>query len=107
MTVAVTVDALAAFLGTTAAQLADGSADVCSAAAAMVTATVGDREADIPPEILTQAAVMTAAEMWRRRDAPGGVVNAWGDTQVPIRLALDPLKPARPLLAPWLPPGIA
>lgn len=101
----VTPDALAGFLGTTSASLGDAAAQVCEAAAALVAETIGD--AAPPDAIVAQAQVMVAAEMWRRRDAPGGVVNAWGDAQVPVRLALDPLKPARPLLAPWITPGIA
>lgn len=96
---------LAGFLGTTADALGADAAQVCSAAAELVAATLAG--ATPPDVVVAQAQVMVAAEMWRRRDAPGGVVNAWGDAQVPVRLALDPLKPARPLLAPWITPGVA
>lgn len=97
-------DDLAAYLGA-AAIPEDDAAPVIDAASQLVSRAVG--AADIPEVIRSQAVVIVSAELWRRRDAPGGVVNAWGDTAAPVRLALDPLTPALPLLRPWMEPVVA
>ncbi|WP_130864633.1 hypothetical protein [Acidipropionibacterium timonense] len=102
------VAALAVHLGLDPTGIDQASAEeVCQAADLLVRGKLGDGYDTCPQVILDQAGVIVAAELWRRRDAPGGVVNAWGDTTVPIRLARDPLTPALPILAPWATPGIA
>lgn len=102
----ITAHALADYLGSPS--LPDQDADtVIDAAAQLVDKTLGENIDDVPGSIRSQAEVIVAAELWRRRDAPGGVVNAWGDTATPVRLARDPITPALPLLRPWMDPAIA
>lgn len=100
----VTLADLAAYLGAAALPEED-AAPVLDAASQLVSRAIGT--ADVPEVIRSQAVVIVAAELWRRRDAPGGVVNAWGDTSYPVRLALDPLTPALPLLRPWMAAAVA
>lgn len=59
------------------------------------------------PEVMLDAAYMAAAvDLWSRRQAPHGVINAQYDagadaSAVPIRISRDPLAAVRPILAQW------
>lgn len=86
---------------------ADYVADCEAAAKIMVARLVG--EAKVPDEVLEQAELATGANMFSRRlnttelnNYSNGLVQ-----QIPQRPALDPLTPARGILAGHLGPGIA
>ena len=62
----------------------------------------------VPGAIKALAVADVRAALAARADAPNGVVNfsdGMGGT-VPVRVPFDPLRSARPLLAPWLGPVI-
>lgn len=76
-------------------------------AATMVKRHCGARR--VPAEILDTAVLEVAANLYQRRVARRDVAN-FGDAGIvtPLsRPALDPLTPARPILAPFLGVGIA
>ena len=51
---------------------------------------------------LRDLAVLTATtELWRRRNAPGGVASWSPDGVTPVRLSADFMKPVKPLLDPY------
>lgn len=77
------------------------------AATSMVGKLVG--EADVPAPVLEQAVLATGANLFARRTTQtelGGYDNGLLQP-IPQRPALDPLTPARNMLAPYLGPGIA
>lgn len=77
------------------------------AATDMVDKLVG--EADVPALVLDQAVLATGANLFARRTTQtelGGYDNGLLQP-IPQRPALDPLTPARNMLAPYLGPGIA
>lgn len=69
---------------------------------------------DIPPSVYDRAWMAVAVDLFNQRRAPNGVLNQQfstsegGTESVPVRISADPLRPARPLLRPWVTPlGIA
>lgn len=63
----------------------------------------------VPGPVLNQAILEVAGNLWQRRVGKQDLA-AFGDGTLiasPTRPALDPLTPARALLAPWLGVGIA
>jgi hypothetical protein len=76
--------------------------DVTARASAMIDGYIG--EATVPPEARAQAALEVAANLYHRRatvqdhSAPTSTEAATAF----FRPALDPLTPARPILAPYL-----
>lgn len=101
-----TLDQLRAFTGAAASDTEYLTA--CLAAATeRVTRHVGARE--VPGPVLDQAVLEVAGNLWQRRVGKQDLA-AFGDGTLiasPARPALDPLTPARALLAPWLGVGIA
>lgn len=63
----------------------------------------------LPPErIVTRATLEVGAELFHRRQAPGGITQfATVDGPSPVRLARDPMLAAYPILDPFLPGGFA
>lgn len=61
------------------------------------------------PEVFHRAVLEVAAELFHRRQAPGGLTQfAAFDSSAPApRMARDPMVAAYHLLNPFLPPGIA
>lgn len=54
-----------------------------------------------PPDVM-QAAAMTTVEIYRRKDAPFGVLNSWSpDDYGPVRIGVDWLNGVRFLLLPY------
>lgn len=54
-----------------------------------------------PPPVL-QAAVMTTIELYRRKDAPFGVLNSWSpDDYGPVRISVSWLNGVKALLLPY------
>ena len=61
----------------------------------------------VPVDMVDQAWLACAVELWNLRKAPNGVLNQQfgtldGGQPVPIRISGDPLRPVRPLLATWI-----
>ena len=68
-----------------------------------------DADPDLPDEVFDQAHLAVAVDMFNRRKAPHGIVYSQfddGAAAAPLRLSNDPLRPAYPLLSPWLLPAI-
>jgi hypothetical protein len=53
------------------------------------------------PEPVHTAAVHVTVELYRRKDAPFGVTDAWSTDGVPVRISSDPLRGARRMLWPY------
>jgi hypothetical protein len=65
-----------------------------------IGATVYYDETTVPLPIVEAGAVATS-EMYRRKDAPFGIVNAWSEDGASIRISRDPLAGVEYLLAPY------
>jgi hypothetical protein len=54
------------------------------------------------PGPVTDACVQVTIELYRRKDAPFGVLNTWSESDVgPVRIGTDPLKGVEQMLAPY------
>lgn len=53
------------------------------------------------PAAVMQASAMTTTEIYRRKDAPFGVLNAWSPDQSPMFVPRDWLPGVQALLAPY------
>ncbi|WP_297587725.1 hypothetical protein [uncultured Mobiluncus sp.] len=96
----VTPQSLSEHLGGTSAP-AEVLTQVITEAEAMVTAIIGAQKI---PEVITDRAILeTAADLYGHRSAPNGI-KAFGDLDgaSPVRIRLDPLAPAKAILAPFL-----
>lgn len=75
-------------------------------AMALVNAHVD--QAEVPPEVLDRAVLLVAVEQINQDKAPNGVLNQVYDTglgeeaRLPVRVGRDPMKPAYPVLDPWV-----
>lgn len=103
----VTKEQVRAKLGASIASVPDDDVDLAlSVAGALITAHVG--EANVPIDVLDRAKLLVAVEQINQDKAPNGVVNqayATGEGDVvstPVRIGRDPMKPAYPILAPWV-----
>ena len=70
-----------------------------------LTAALGEKR--LPVEVWDEAHLVAAAEIFHQRKAPNGVLNQQystgdGSAAVPVRISRDPLKPAYPILRPWV-----
>jgi hypothetical protein len=66
-------------------------------------------EATVPEAILDRAYIVTAADLYYRRQAPNGVMNQQfvgvdGIPTTPVRIARDPMSQAYGLLRRWVLP---
>lgn len=62
----------------------------------------------VPRAVEDRAVVDVAAELFHRRQAPGGIAQfATFDGQSPVRMSRDPMQAAYPLLRPFLEGGFA
>lgn len=61
----------------------------------------------IPEEVLERAYIMVGAELFNQKDTKNGVSQFAAADGGAIRVARDPLIPARAILAPWLVGGFA
>ncbi|MGO2659590.1 hypothetical protein [Mycetocola reblochoni] len=84
-------------------------ADQCQAeAVALVAGFVGERNPwRVPSAPLDRATQEVAAELYYRKGTRAGVAGFEADGGVPFRVGVDPLKPAYPLLRPFLPVAFA
>lgn len=54
-----------------------------------------------PPPALRNAHANVSAELWRRKDAPFGVLDAWSPDTIGVRITPDPLNGVRNMLDPY------
>jgi hypothetical protein len=72
---------------------------------ALVTAWLSENLANqIPDEVRTRAVLLTAAETYHRRGTKSGILNPSTEVGEVVRLAQDPMAPAKQLLKPWVIP---
>jgi hypothetical protein len=77
-----------------------------AAAVELVDADLTDMGIAKCPSATYDLAILSACDqLWRRRNAPGGVATWGGDGSVPVFLPNDILKPVRPLYARYRPIG--
>jgi hypothetical protein len=53
------------------------------------------------PDALSGAAVNLTLELYRRKDAPFGVLNAWSVDEIAVRISNDMLRGVRGLVRPY------
>jgi hypothetical protein len=81
-------------------------ATALAVAEALVAKHIGDT--DVPAEIVDRAVLLVAVEQINQDKAPNGVLNQFYEASVgdgsatPVRIGRDPMKPAYPVLAPWV-----
>jgi hypothetical protein len=51
--------------------------------------------------VLVQAAVELTVEVYRTKDAPWGVLDAWSADTMPVRISSDRLRSVRTMLTPY------
>lgn len=56
----------------------------------------------VPTATLARVVVEVAADLWHRRNAPGGIAAWAGETASPVYVRRDALHAVRPLLAPYV-----
>lgn len=111
----VTVAQLAAYVGDDTGQYTDLLTDALAEGQAIVGRfnrvrddMGGWRPSDAPEEIVDLAVKETSADLYYRRNAPGGVVNPQfqgiGDEGTPARTRLDPMTGCYRYLRRWVPP---
>lgn len=61
----------------------------------------------VPGSIRDRAVLEVGAELFHRRNAPGGITQFAVEGASPVRMARDPMVAAYPLLRPFLPAGLA
>lgn len=102
----VTPDQLREEVGAPPSVSDDRLAQFIALADALVTQYVGD--VVVPPVVLDEATLATAAEAWHIRKAPNGVLSQQYDlgsgdsSSIPVRIGRDALKAAYPLLEQWV-----
>lgn len=100
-----TVDQVKAWIGQESPDYDDMLADMLAEATELIDHYLGS--ATVPTVVHEQAEVVVAADLWNRRAAPNGVIQAQfpgfegGET---VRIARDPMRPAYPILRRWVPP---
>jgi hypothetical protein len=72
-------------------------------ATALVDAELDATEviSDPPPQPVNHAAVFLTVELYRRKDAPFGVLNAWSVDDVMIRVGPDVMRSVRSMILPF------
>lgn len=112
----VTVDQLAEYVQTDATHEQEFLTECLAEAGELIAVHCGlaDIEAvaagkKIPAATLARAVKETAADLYSRRRARNGIVEIGGDGITPdvVRINRDPMAAARPILRPFLGPGIA
>ena len=94
---AVTVEDFRAYVGT---KEDSTFVDNClESAGALVSRYIGD--SDVPTEIEDQAVLITASEIFHRRQAPGGIAQFADMSGGAVRVGKDPMNAAYELLRPF------
>ena len=88
----------------------DPDADRVGQAASVATVRVDQRldydvspwatSADMPPPVVSAAVTLTV-EVYRRKDAPFGVTDAWSVDGAVLRLSSDVMRGIDTMLGPW------
>ena len=101
-----TADLLRAYVNSTAAS-DEPFLDSCwKEAGDLVARYIGYHS--VPHSVVQRARLEVAAELFHRRNAPGGITQfAAVDGAAPVRMARDPLVAAYPILDRFLPAGLA
>jgi hypothetical protein len=99
---AVTVEEFRAYIGTD--ETSDFVSECLTAGHALVTKFVGD--AEVPTSIHDNAVLITASELFYRRQSPQGVTQFASMDGSPVRAAKDPMNASRELLRPYVSFGI-
>ncbi len=83
--------------------------DVLTQATTQVDTYLGEARTDVPPEVLAGAVREVAVELYSRRSIRHGIATyTTADGQLsPVRVNRDPLAAAYPLLARYVPAGLA
>lgn len=68
---------------------------------AMVVRLIGDATG-IPTEVIDQATLIAASEMFHRRNSPQGVSQFADMSGAPVRVGRDPLAAVTPILSPYI-----
>jgi hypothetical protein len=105
--VAVTFDQVRAQVNASKQSLPDDKvAGALNAAVELVAKHIGATE--IPSTVVDRAVLLVAVEELNQDKAPNGVLNQFFDagtgdaSATPVRIGRDPMKPAYPILAPWV-----
>ena len=73
-------------------------------AGALVSAFVGaNNPYGVPQPVIDRAQSEVAAELYYRKGTRAGIAGFDADGGMPFRVGVDPLKPAYPLFAPFIP----
>jgi hypothetical protein len=98
---AVTVEQFRSYVGT---KEVSSFVDGCLASANQhVAKFVGN--AKVPGDVLDQAVLSCASELFHRRNAPNGVAQ-FADLGTTVRIAKDPMTAAYQMLLPFVGPGL-
>jgi len=79
--------------------------DCAAEAEALVTQHIGT-VTGVPDKIKARAVLEVGANLYQRRQAQSGTGGLTDPEVTPHRVARDPLRPAYPILNPYLGPGI-
>lgn len=83
-------------------------ADECQATAEQLVNDHIGTVAGVPAEVRWAAVLEVGADLWNRRTARNGVITVGAEERAQaVRVSRDPLAAARPILRPYLGPGIA
>lgn len=75
--------------------------------ASMVDGYIGSYAQRVPAAVRERAILEVGAELFHRRQAPGGITQFAAEGGAPVRMARDPMLGAYPLLNRFLPGGFA
>lgn len=103
----VTIDQVRAKVNASAATLPNTDIELAlGVATELVAQHIGT--ATVPPSVKDRAVLLVAVEQVNQDNAPNGIVNqaftdGLGDSaSAPVRIGRDPMKPALPILAPYV-----
>lgn len=107
----VTRDQVRAKMNASVGTLPDADIDTAMAVAQALIDTYVDPltlALEIPSKVMDRALLLVTIEQLNQDNAPNGILNqAFSDglgdgASAPIRISRDPMKPALPILAPWI-----
>lgn len=105
----VTIDQVRAKMGGSVTALSNADIELAMGVAqALIDEHVGTPTPAVPTTVMDRALLLVTIEQLNQDNAPNGVANqaftdGFGDTTAaPVRISRDPMKPALPILAPWV-----
>lgn len=82
------------------------ASNALSEAKALVTSFVGESNPwRVPQPIIDRAQTEVAAELYYRKGTRAGIAGFDAEGGMPFRVGVDPMRPAYPLFAPFIPRG--